>query len=184
MASGNKSVAVTNWDTLKFSWWENSQSAANNSTEVGWKLELIAGSDGRIGTTNTREWNVTVAGKSYSGMVSVDIGNNETKTLANNTTTVTHDTNGEKTFSYSFSQDFTGISFSGVALGVISGSGTGTLTPITGGSGGSSGGGSNEGVVYIDSGSGWDKYQVYIDNGSGWDRYAPYIDNGSSWEGV
>lgn len=172
-ASGSKSVTVTDWDTLKFSWWENEQSSINNSTDVGWKLELIATSYGRIDTTNTRGWNVTLAGKSYSGYVSVDIENNQTKTLASDVTTVFHDADGKKTFSYSFSQDFTGITFSSTALGKVSGSGSGTLTPINGG---------GNGLVYIDNGTSFEAYQVFIDNGTSWDQYIPYIDNGSSWD--
>lgn len=168
MASGSKSVTVTSYDTLKFSWWENGQSS--NTTEVGWKLELIATNYGRIDSSTSKEWGVTVNGEDYGGTTSVAIGNNETKTLASGKTTITHNSTGQKTFSYSFFQDFTGITFSSTALGKVSGSGTGTLTTI------------NDGLVYIDNGSGFDAYQVFIDNGSSWDQYIPCIDNGSGWD--
>lgn len=128
--SGSKSVAVTSWDTLKFSWWENSQSIANNTTTIGWEMELIAGSSGRIDSSTEKSWAVTVNGTKYSGTNTVGISNNATKTLASGTTTITHNTNGTKTFSYSFSQSFSGITFSGTALGTVSGSGSGTLDTI------------------------------------------------------
>lgn len=165
---GSKSVAVTKWDTLKFSWWENEQSGT--ATEIGWKLELIATSDGRIDSVTIKPWTVTVNGEEYSGTASVAIGNNETKTLASGTTTINHASSGYTTFSYSFSQDFTGILFSDTPLGNVSGSGSGTLT-IT-----------NNGLVCIDNGTGFDTYQMFIDNCSGWDRYTPNIDNGSGWD--
>lgn len=130
--SGSKSVSVTKWDTLKFSWWINDgdQSIANNTTLVRWKLELIAGSYGYINSSVQKPWTVTIDGKKHEGKVTVGIANNATKKLAEGTTTVTHASNGSKTFSYSFSQSFTGITFSGESLGVVSGSGSGTLPTI------------------------------------------------------
>lgn len=127
--SGYKSVTVTSWDTLKFSWWEDSQSIPNNTTTIGWKLELIAGSSGKISSTTSKAWSVTVDGTKYSGTNNVGISNNATKTLASGTTTIAHNSNGTKTFSYSFSQEFS-ITFSGANIGTKSGSGSGTLDTI------------------------------------------------------
>lgn len=126
--SGNVSVAVTNWDTLKFSWWQNWQDIANNATNIGWKLELIAGSSGYISSSASKAWSVTVNGSYYSGSNTVGISNNATKTLASGTTTIYHNSDGSKTFSFSFSQQFD-INFNG-KIGTISGSGTGTLNSI------------------------------------------------------
>lgn len=130
-ASGNKSVTVTSWDTLKFSWWFNSgdQSTANNTTLVRWKLELIAGSSGAISSSAAKDWSVTVNGAKYSGTNTIGIGNNAAKTLASGVTTVSHAADGTKTFSYSFSQEFE-ITFSGTKIGTISGSGSGVLNTI------------------------------------------------------
>lgn len=127
--SGSKSVTVTSWDTLKFSWWENSQSIENNTTTIGWKMELIATSSGYISSSASKSWSVTVNGTKYSGTNTVGISNNSTKTLASGTTTISHNTDGTKSFSYSFSQQFS-ITFSGSAIGTISGSGSGTLDTI------------------------------------------------------
>lgn len=129
MASGSTSVTVTSWDTLKFSWWENSQSIPNNSTVVGWKMELIAGSSGRIGSTASKTWSVTVNGSTYSGTNTIGISNNSTKTLASGSTTIYHGADGKKTFSYSFTQQIK-ITFSGEYISSKSGSGSGTLTTI------------------------------------------------------
>lgn len=127
--SGSKSVTVTSWDTLKFNWWIVSQSVANNNTVVGWNLQLVAGSYGAINSSASKDWSVTVNGTTYSGTNTVSVSNNATKTLASGKTTVAHGSDGSKTFSYSFSQEFA-ITFSGSSIGTKSGSGTGTLTTI------------------------------------------------------
>lgn len=126
--SGYKSITVTEWDTLKFSWWQASQSVANNTTTIGWKLELIATDYGYINSSASKAWAVTVNGTKYSGNNTIGINNNSTKTLASGTTTITHDADGEKSFSYSFSQQFD-MTFNGW-VGTKSGSGSGTLEPI------------------------------------------------------
>lgn len=127
-ASGSKSVAVTSYDTLKFSWWENSQSIEGNYTVVGWKMELVAVANGYISSSASKSWSVTVNGTSYSGSNTVGISNNSTKTLASGTTTISHGSDGTKSFNYSFSQQFA-INFNGY-VGTISGSSSGTLTTI------------------------------------------------------
>ena len=126
---GSKSVTVTSWDTLKFSWWEDSQSITNNTTTIMWQMDLIAGSSGRIDSSASKSWSVTVNGVTYSGTNTVGVANNATKKLAGGKTTISHNADGTKTFSYSFSQEF-GITFSGSSIGTKSGSGTGTLDTI------------------------------------------------------
>lgn len=128
-SSGSTSVIVTQWNTLKFSWETISQSIANNTSTIIWKLQLISGSDGRIDSSTLKKWSVTVNGTTYSGTNTVGIANNTTKTLASGTTTIAHSSNGTKTFSYSFSQQFA-ITFSGTSIGMKSGSGSGTLNTI------------------------------------------------------
>lgn len=126
--SGSRSVTVTPWDTLKFTWTAKSQNVANNTTVVSWTLQLIATSDGAISSSASKSWTVTVNGTKYSGTNTVGIGNNSTKTLASGTTTIAHAADGSKTFSYSFSQQFD-ITFNSW-IGTISGSGSGTLDTI------------------------------------------------------
>lgn len=128
-SSGSKSVSVTAYDTLRFSWSQVSQSVANNTTKVSWTLQLVAGSSGRISSTASKDWSVTVNGTNYSGTNTVGISNNATKTLASGSTTIAHTADGSKSFNYSFSQEF-GITFSGKSIGTVSGSGSGTLNTI------------------------------------------------------
>ena len=127
--SGSKSIAVTSYDSLKFSWSEKSQSVANNTTTIDWKMELIATANGRISSTASKKWSVTVNGTNYSGTITVGIAASATKTLASGSTTIKHNSNGTKTFSYEFSQEFN-ITFSGSKIDTKTGSGNGTLDTI------------------------------------------------------
>ena len=127
--SGSKSIAVTSWDTLQFSWSVKSQSVANNTTTIAWTLKLISGSSGRIDSSVQKNWTVNVDGNKYSGTKAIGIGNNSELTIASRETTITHNSNGTKTFSFSFSQEFN-ITFSGSNIGTKSGSGSGTLPTI------------------------------------------------------
>lgn len=125
----NVDVWVSNQITLRFGWWQNSQSVANNSSVIGWHLQLIA-SGGSISSSSSKSWSVSINGKNYSGSNTVDISSGQTKTLASGTTTIPHNADGTKSFSFSFSQQFD-INYSGVGwIGKKSGSGSGTLTTI------------------------------------------------------
>jgi hypothetical protein len=128
-SNGSTSVAVTAYDTLKFNWVQVGQNTVNNYTTINWSLQLISGSAGQIISSAQKSWSVTINGTTYSGTNSVEIGNNATKTLASGQVTITHNQDGAKSFSYSFSQEFN-ITFAGVSVGTKSGSGTGTLNTI------------------------------------------------------
>ena len=127
--NGSTSVAVTSYDTLKFVWTQVSQSIANNTTTISWSLQLVSGSAGKIVSSASKAWSVTVNGVTTSNTNSVAIENNATKTLASGQSTITHNADGAKVFSYSFSQAF-GITFAGASVGTITGSGSGTLNTI------------------------------------------------------
>lgn len=127
--SGSKSVAVTAYDTLKFNWVQVGQSTVNNYTTISWSLQLISGSAGKIISSASKSWSVTINGTPFSGTNSVAIENNTTKTLASGQVNIPHNNDGTKSFSYSFSQEFA-ITFAGASVGTITGSGTGTLNTI------------------------------------------------------
>ena len=125
----NVDVLVSNQITLRFNWSQSSQSIANNNSVVSWNLQLIA-SGGSISSSASKSWSVTVNGSNYSGTNTVGVSNGQTKTLASGSTTIAHNADGTKSFSFSFSQQFD-INYSGVGwIGTKSGSGNGTLTTI------------------------------------------------------
>lgn len=127
--SGYTDVTVTKYDTLRFRWWEISQSVENNTTTVGWAMELIATNPGKISSSASKDWNVTVNGVNFSGTNKIGIGNNETKTLASDQVVISHNDDGTKAFSYSFSQKI-GVNFNDSYIGTKQGSGTGELDTI------------------------------------------------------
>lgn len=127
--SGSKSITVTSYDTLKFSWERTGYSIADNTSTISWKMQLIATGAGKIVSSAAKDWSVTVNGTKYSGTNYIGISNNSTKTLASGTTTIKHNDDGSKSFNYSFSQEFA-ITFAGSSIGTKSGSGSGTLDTI------------------------------------------------------
>lgn len=127
--SGYRDEYVTKWDTLRFSWSRTSYSIENNTSTISWSLLLISTSSGAINSAPARAWSVNVNGNAYSGTMSVNIGNNTTKTLASGSTVIPHNNDGTKTFAYSFSQTFN-ITFSNSYIGTVNGSSTGPLDSI------------------------------------------------------
>lgn len=114
------------WLTLTFSWELASQSIASNSTTISWKMTLKSG--GRISAGSKSPWSITVNGTQYDGAENLGFSSTSggTKTLASGTTVIPHDSDGNKTFSYSFSQTFN-LTLSGQYVGTKSGSGSGSL---------------------------------------------------------
>lgn len=122
-------VWVSNQITLRFNWSQSSQSVANNNSVVSWNLQVVS-SGGSISSGASKSWSVTVNGTNYSGTNTVSVSTNATKTLASGSTTIGHNADGTKSFSFSFSQQFD-INYSGVGwIGTKSGNGSGTLTTI------------------------------------------------------
>ena len=134
VTSGTKDVIATKTssgntgDTLRFTWSQKERSTSGNYTIIDWKLQLIAGSAGKISSSASKKWSVTVNGTPYSGTNTIGISNNATKTLANGSTKIPHDSDGKKTFSVSFSQQFD-ITFNSY-VGTISGNASWTLNDI------------------------------------------------------
>ena len=126
---GYTDIAATTQDTLRFSWRVVSQSTENNTTTLAWEMLLIAAAQGYIQSSYSKDWSVTVAGKTYSGTNKVSIGNNSQKVLASGTTEISHNADGTKSFSYYFSQQFN-IYWTGKLVRTVDGSGSGTLPNI------------------------------------------------------
>lgn len=127
--NGQTIIKVTDYNNLIFRWNQTSQSVVNNNTTISWTLLLTSTSSGTITSTAVKNWYVTVNGINYSGTNSVGIPLNSTKTLASGSTVITHNADGAKSFSYSFTQNF-GITFGLKLIGNLSGSGTGELETI------------------------------------------------------
>lgn len=128
--SGYKDVSVANYITLRYSWTAGTQNVASNYTPVSWKLQLISSnSSANINSSASKDYSVTTDGSKKTGTNTVGLSGGATKTLASGSKNIYHNSDGTKTFSYSFSQEFA-ITYSGDSVGTISGSGTGTLNTI------------------------------------------------------
>lgn len=131
--SGSKTKSIMSWIDMKFSWWQNSQSINTNSTEIGWQLELITNASGALYKKN-RTWTVVIDGTTYTGKVDISLDTSDRQVVATGTATVKHNSDGSKTFSYSFTQQFELTLNSGKYMSTYTGSGTDTLNPIPRGS--------------------------------------------------
>lgn len=115
---------------LLFSWEAGTPNIEKNSTQISWKLQLVsAGSGANISSSAEKNYSVTVDGALWSGTTTVGIAAGATKTLISGNKTIYHNTDGTRTFSYSFSQEFN-ITYSGSKIQTKTGSGTGTLNTI------------------------------------------------------
>lgn len=128
--TGSKRVNVVSggYVYLLFSWSAESQDKDKNYTRLLWKLEII-GNGAYINSTATKDYSVTVDGKTWSGTNQIGIGASGSRTIAAGEKNIYHNADGSKTFSYSFSQEIA-ITFSGNWIGTKTGSGTGTLNTI------------------------------------------------------
>jgi hypothetical protein len=123
-------VVSTGHIKLRYSWTAGTQNVANNFTPVTWKLQLISTNSGaNIISSASKTYTVTTDGTAATGTDTVGINGGQTRTLATGSKNIYHNSDGTKSFSYSFSQQFN-ITYSGVYIGTISGSGTGTLNTI------------------------------------------------------
>lgn len=127
--SGIKHINVTSYDDMFFSWETKSQSTENNTSTIYWKAELVSYDYGRISSTASKKYTCIINGKTYSGTNTVGIGENATKILASGTVVIPHNTDGTKTFSFSYEQEF-GITFSDKHIGTKIISGNGELNDI------------------------------------------------------
>lgn len=126
--SGNTILSIYDWCSLKFSWWENSQSIANNTTTIGWKLEFITGNGALY--VYSKPWEVWIDGTKYDGTSKIEAAKNSTVQVASGTSTVSHNSDGSKTFPYSFKMTFNVTLNNGKYMSSYSGSGSGTLDTI------------------------------------------------------
>lgn len=122
--SGSKTVYGPNeYLKLVFSWEETSVDKTNNRSTISYSLKLYASN---ISSSVAKNWSVTINGTKYTGSTKPSSG---WTTLKSGTMNITHNSDGSKSFSYSFYYDIQ-VSWSGTYVGRMSGSSSGTLTTI------------------------------------------------------
>lgn len=128
--SGKKEVTVTGNHTLVFEWRLSSQSEANNTSTVYWELYVETDAYGGISLGGEQNWSVTVDGQTTNGTDSGGFNAGSIKMLGSGYKTIYHNSDGTKTFSYSFSKKFD-FTWGGTYRGTYSGSGSGQLPAIS-----------------------------------------------------
>ncbi len=116
---------------LLFTWSVASQNIDNNSTTIKWDLKLVStNANANIISSQPKQITVRINNKQVTGgTVSVNLNGGQTRTLASGTETIAHNSDGSKSFAYSFSQQFD-ITYSGNFIGTITANGSGTLDTI------------------------------------------------------
>lgn len=106
ITGGSAISNFTNKYTVTLSWSRTGFSAVSNNSTISWTLSLALAD--QYGASNggsaSRAYSVVINGTTYSGTADVGIKRGETKTLATGTATIAHNSDGTKTFSYSFTQ--------------------------------------------------------------------------------
>lgn len=105
---------------------EDSHNVSNNTSVVSWNLKLYRPYS--ISSSTAKNYAVVINGATVSSGTTT-IGGSGTKTIASGTRTITHNSDGTKTISFSFSLDFK-ITWSGTYIGTGSASGSLALTTI------------------------------------------------------
>lgn len=126
MATSGQIQTNTAFGYVRLAWSRTAQNITNNTSTISYTLSINRSSN--ISSTAAKDYSITINGvKVASGTTT--IGGSGTKNIKTGTTTITHAADGTKTFSYSFSQEI-GITWSGSAIGTITGSGSSTLDTI------------------------------------------------------
>lgn len=128
--SGKKEVTVTGNHTLVFEWRLSSQSESSRTSTVYWELYVETDAYGGISLGGSQSWSVTVDGQTTNGTDSGGFNASSIKMLGSGSKTIYHNSDGTKTFSYSFSKKFD-FTWGGTYRGTYSGSGSGQLPAIS-----------------------------------------------------
>lgn len=126
MARSGSISKSAGFGNVTLSWTLVSQTASTKQSKISYELTIYRSSN--ISSTVNKDYSITINGTVVASGTNT-IGGSGTKVLASGTHTLTHNINGECTFSLSFSQEID-ITWSGKQIGTLSSSGTGTLDPI------------------------------------------------------
>lgn len=126
-SGGTSGGTYAKYYTGKLSVWENSYDIASNTSNVGYRLQLLSGSSGQFGGLNA-SYSININGQQVkSGSGQYSLGHNGTITFAEGTTTIQHNDDGKKSISCSAVIDFQSHS---VSPGDFTPNGTLTLSTI------------------------------------------------------
>ncbi len=129
-ASGTIQQAIRTGYRLQIAWEVTSQSAANNTSSVTAKVQLVStGSSYTINSSASKSGSLTINGTKYTFSFTAALSGNQTKTLYTKTVTVSHASDGTKTCSFSATAGIN-VTLSGTYYGNVTASGSGTFNTI------------------------------------------------------
>lgn len=126
MATSGQIQTNTAFGYVRLSWSTSSQSIDGNTSTISYTLSIYRSSS--ISSSTAKSYSIKFNGITVASGTTT-IGGSGTKTIKTGTTTIAHNADGTKTFSYSFSQQID-ITWSGTFIGTVTGSGNGTLDTI------------------------------------------------------
>ena len=129
-ASGTIQQAITTGYRLQIAWNVDSQSAANNTSTVTAKVQLVStGSSYTIVSSASKSGSLTINGTKYSFAFSAALSGNQTKTIFQKQVSVSHASDGTKTCAFSATCGIN-VTLSGTYYGNITASGNGVFDTI------------------------------------------------------
>lgn len=100
--SGTITKTIRTGYQLKLMWTIDSQSAANNTSTVTAKVQLVStGASYTINSSATKNGSLTINGTKYTFTFSAALSGSQTKTLFTKTVTIAHSADGSKTCAFS-----------------------------------------------------------------------------------
>lgn len=127
-ASGSHRTVFASKYYLVLSWQETAYNVSTNTSTVAWQLSVDA-TNGYMEASASKSWSVTVDGQTWTGSHSGLNVRYTTLQITSGTKTITHASDGSKTFNFSYSMGIN-VQFSSGWVYTVSGSSTGTLTTI------------------------------------------------------
>ena len=129
-SSGTITESIRTGYQLKIAWTVDSQSVANNTSNVTVKVQLVStGSSYTINSSADKSGSVTINGTKYTFSFTASLSGNQTKTLYTKTVTVSHNADGTKTCSFSATCGIN-VTLSGTYYGNVTASGSGAFDTI------------------------------------------------------
>ena len=129
-ASGTITKAIRTGYQMKIVWTVGSQSAANNTSSVTVKVQLVStGASYTINSSASKSGSLTINGTKYTFSFSAALSGNQTKTLFTKAVTIAHNADGSKTCAFASTIGIK-VTLGGTYYGDVTASGSGTFDTI------------------------------------------------------
>ena len=128
--SGTIQQAIQTGYRLQIAWTVNSQSVANNTSNITANVQLVStGSSYTIVSSASKSGSLTINGTTYTFNFTASLSGNQTKTIYTKTVTVAHNADGTKTCAFSATAGIN-VTLSGIYYGNVTASGSGVFNTI------------------------------------------------------